>query len=705
MGLTHLFKEEGTKAEGDTLLHQEGLTCTYKRPYRKGLATTPPPPPEGDDWSARNWPKPFNEKGQEHRDKGWIDRACDRCRHHKISCEGKLPCLYCFQDRVECTFKREPRVLHDRSEDLPPQQLIDNAKRSISAAQAFARTNQASSAPASPGRLVLYSGDQPFHSSAPNVFPSEVEMWRLMQDKFATGWTETFHFLHRPTAWGWLLAVFRNWNDGNPLETGIGHAKAIIPIMTMALSTMFNYRPWRQTRKDASWNWLWTIGTGDDLFTATIRLTDQELGPPTLHSVQARLLQVFYLLCTCRLSQAWYISGNAVNMLTAFGLHRRRGRNGGLGREIVTHPDYASIQCERRTFRSAYVIDKQLAMLLGRPAYFNLDTVDQELPDCVNDEDMGPHGPFRPHKGDCYLEVLVEQAKLWKIVQKIQRQVYTLDDTPEDERLGCALRLGKALEDWKAQLPFLMDRIKPSLRGLTYRRQQQLLHLAYWRAQILVYRPFLTAPYPADRGEKPTADFAIRTWIEAVRATLAMTVNLAREQVKRDKSHFHTLVYAHHLMFFAGGCPNHRDGSDAQLSELAQKAIGAFRESTSVYSPARTWAVILDEMREEASRQGPTPDREQDAEGESEGPQDDPDSADEQVLEDALRAHWEADITRQALVDQSRNSDTPVEPATPIVARLWDRWKSTDWLDFDSAAFGPISAFEKGKVPIAPLNP
>ncbi|KAK4102506.1 hypothetical protein N658DRAFT_423585 [Parathielavia hyrcaniae] len=742
---------------------KKGITCSYDRPYRRGLATTPPPPPVGDDGTARNWAKPFNEKGHEHRDKGWIDRACDRCRHHKIPCEGKLPCLYCFQDRVECTFKRRAQqrvsgLEHDPSEDLTPQQLIDNAKESltrsqwganggdswgdgsalerpaptvgplqlqtryageeipplvflhkawhkISAAQALGRNNQTSSAPPSPspGRLVLHAGDQPFHTSAPNVFPADIEMWRLMQDKFATGWTETFHFLHRPTAWDWLLAVYRNWSDGKPLETGIGHAKATIPIMTMALSTMFNYRPWRQSRKDASWNWLWTIGTGDDLFAATIRLTDQEPGPPTIHSVQARLLQVFYLLCTCRLSQAWYIFGNAVNMLTALGLHRRRGKNRGLGHEIVTQPNYASIQCERRTFWSAYVIDKQLAMLSGRPAYLSFDTVDQELPDCVNDEDMGPPGPFRPHKGDCYLEALVEQAKLWKLIEKIQRQVYTLDDTPEHERLTCALRLGKALEDWKAQLPYLMDRIKPSLLGLTYRRQQQLLHLSYWHAQILVYRLFLTAPYPADREAKQTADFAIRTCLEAVRTTLAMTVNLAREQAKRDKSHFHTLVYAHHLMYisasitnliprirerqrlFGGGCANHRDESDVQLSELAQKVIKAFRESTSVYSPARTWAVILDEMREEATRQGPTPDREQDAEGYKDGPQDDLDSADERILEDALRAHWEADIAREALMGRSRNSDTPAEAAPTIVARLWDKWKTTDWLDLDSA--------------------
>jgi hypothetical protein len=83
---------------------KRGLTCTYDRPYRRGLAKTPPPPPEGDDGTARNWAQPLNEKGQQHRDKGWVDRACDRCRTLILPCEGKLPCSFCFPDRVECTF-------------------------------------------------------------------------------------------------------------------------------------------------------------------------------------------------------------------------------------------------------------------------------------------------------------------------------------------------------------------------------------------------------------------------------------------------------------------------------------------------------------------------------------------------------------------------------------------------------------------------
>jgi hypothetical protein len=291
---------------------------------------------------------------------------------------------------------------------------------------------------------------------------------------------------------------------------------------------------------------------------------------------------------------------------------------------------------------------------------------------------------------------------LGKLVEKILRQVYTLDDTPEDERLEHAMRLGKALEEWKAQLPFLMGAVRPPLLSLTWRRQQDVLRMSHWHAQILAYRPFITAPYPTtDRAKKQITDFAIRACINAARAALAMTANLAREQVEREKSHFHTLLHAHHLTYVAAsvvlliphirerqkllGAGSHNNRFETtKLFELAQKAIQALIQTTNKYSPARKWAVILLELRDEACRQIP-PDNDQGAEEDNQNRDDDLDSPDGQLLEDALRAHWEADIAREALMNPSSTSEASTEPGPVIVPRLWDKWKCADWLDLDSA--------------------
>jgi hypothetical protein len=295
------------------------------------------------------------------------------------------------------------------AEDTPPLVFLHKAWRRI--AQALEKSNRPPASEAAPDQLTLAAGDQPFDTSRPQTFPDALVKWWEMQDKFSIGWTETFHFIHRLTTKSWTDVVYKNWSARAPLDYSVGPAKASIAILTMALGSMFYNQPWRPGKKEQMWSWLYTLDNGDQLFQMTIRLTDSEPGPPTLESVQARLLQAIYLLCTCRLGQAWYVFGNAVNMISALGLHRRRGRNRGLGPEVLLHPEYAKVQCERRTFWSAYVLDKQIALMSGRPSYFNLDITDQDLPDCVNDEDMGRSGPFRPHKGDCYMEALVEQAK------------------------------------------------------------------------------------------------------------------------------------------------------------------------------------------------------------------------------------------------------------------------------------------------------
>lgn len=59
-----------------------------------------------------------------------------------------------------------------------------------------------------------------------------------------------------------------------------------------------------------------------------------------------------------------------------------------------------------------------------------------------------------------------------------------------------------------------MSNLRSVMLNLTWRRQHILLQLAHRHAQILAYRPFMTAAYPAtDREKKQTFDYAIRTCI------------------------------------------------------------------------------------------------------------------------------------------------------------------------------------------------
>ncbi|KAK3990441.1 fungal-specific transcription factor domain-containing protein [Cladorrhinum sp. PSN332] len=762
------------------------INCTYDRPYIRGIAKTPPPPP--DNGQTRNLAQPFDERGKPIRDRSWALRACDLCRSKQMACSGKLPCDACFNIRVQCTYRTrasrrtlppqdsdeeadadpslqwEPRSdahsFRRLPQDIAPYQLPTRYAREPTPPvtflqKAWERIAEALNSPTRVGgdksapELALPAGDQPFDTTLPLDFPHHPAKWFEMQEKFQNGWTETFHLLHRPTVKSWLERVYHNWSSNAALDNELGPAKTTIALMTMAIGTMFNDRPFREKKKDRIWDRLWTLNNGDQLFLTTIRLTDSEPGPPKLESIQARILQALYLLGTCRLSQAWYVFGNAIHMINALGLHRRRGGNRGLGADITENPDYAKIQCERRTFWSAYVIDKEIALMSGRPCYFSNDAVDQEYPDPVNDEDMGPSGPFRPHQSDCYMEAITEQAKLNQIVDRIMREVYTLRDVPDEWRLECALRIGRELEEWHDRLPFLLSHLKPSMLHNVFRRQSTLLNLTYRHAQMLLYRIFITAPYPPEGEKKQIHYVSCRTCFDAARIVLHITLGLAREQDnKRDKSHFPTLLYAHHVAYVAAstvfmiphirerqklfGGSNFRDHSksDPRMFDLAERTVKSFVEDTNRHSPCRRWSIILEELRDECIRQVPgmglgrpkTPEPTQQTNGggeQSDGEEDDDEeededgggddgevaSPDEQLLEDALRAHWEAETPRQSnpVLPNRPPSVTHSEggPLPTITPRLWDKWRVTDWLDLDAAAFGPIPTFERPDVPDA----
>jgi hypothetical protein len=344
---------------------------------------------------------------------------------------------------------------------------------------------------------------------------------------------------------------------------------------------------------------------------------------------------------------------------------------------------------------------------------------------------------------------------LTKLTDRLLSEVYSLRDIPEDERLARAWQIGEQIEQWHASLPFLLGSIKTDLLHLTFRRQATLMHLAYRHAQILAYRPFMTAEYPLDLAKKRVADSAIRACIEAARATITTAADLARQQVDRDKSQFRTILYTHHVTFCAVSVlllipqvrerqarfppPNYKKPiADDRFVILADKGIKALAESTYEHSPARKWVIILNEMRDEAARQA----RRTNSENRDQEPERDPgndsqspgqqnpgsniESPAQQLLEDALRAHWEADLSAETPANNNNNPNDndngPSEASSVYLPKLWDKWMITDWVDLDSAvsltglcfgnyrltdqqAFGPISNFKFGDLPIAPRPP
>ena len=218
----------------------------------------------------------------------------------------------------------------------------------------------------------------------------------------------TYRIFHRKTAMSWLETLVSNSENGMPLTGGLGHARAAAILGILAVVTFRR----EKIRKGASQTFDETaaLAQSDPFFAAAVDLTDAETGLPKLESAQARLMEVLYLLQTSRMNQGWYIFGKTALITSALGLHRRSNRKGNAG--SASGQDYITVQCQRRVFWVAYTIDKYLSVVFGRPRHYRDEDIDQQFPDCVNDEDMAPQGPSTEEpKEDCYVDAVIFHAR------------------------------------------------------------------------------------------------------------------------------------------------------------------------------------------------------------------------------------------------------------------------------------------------------
>lgn len=170
-------------------------------------------------------------------------------------------------------------------------------------------------------------------------------------------------------------------------------------------------------------------------------------------------MRVFYPLMTCRMNRAWYSFGTLLQMISALGMHRRDRKS----RSDMSSQDYIHRQCRKRTFWTAYILDKYLGVVMGRPRHFHDDDLDQEYPDRVNDANMSIDGRRSDDDtNDCAIDAFVCNIRLSRIVGKISHELYSIKIKPSSQRKDTTLHLGQELENWHASLPPFISTVKPS---------------------------------------------------------------------------------------------------------------------------------------------------------------------------------------------------------------------------------------------------
>ena len=300
-----------------------------------------------------------------------VTRACDACKAKKAKCSGTKPCDICTRRGSICTYDalylRGKPPFPPASATPGPSLADHDASRSIPsrAAPAFSplatQTNvsiprhspEAGTAdihgqyvdPASalsflhrarrrfhPGenyhetnsmkqdwihQHVSRAGDKPLLGEDGPLWtlPSYHEALGLINFYFEMC-VATYRILHQPTVEQWLATAESNRQSGRSIFQGLANAKAAALMAVLAIANFV------QLTIAGSADERQSLLPSDAFMRQSLRLTDLEGGLPTLESIQARLVQVFYHLMTCRFSQAWYIFGTCLQMISAMGLQR-----------------------------------------------------------------------------------------------------------------------------------------------------------------------------------------------------------------------------------------------------------------------------------------------------------------------------------------------------------------------------------------------
>ncbi|RWA12862.1 hypothetical protein EKO27_g2237 [Xylaria grammica] len=225
----------------------------------------------------------------------------------------------------------------------------------------------------------------------------------------------------------------------------------------------------------------------------------------TLATSQTRLLIIHYLLNHARMHEAWSVFGIVVRHIQALGLHRR---------SRSADANYIRYEYRKRLFWCAYINDRILSSMFGRPLALHDDDIDQEECALANDEDIEESQCQLTEDGVfCSSAALIHYARVARILGKILRVFYTPSARLQgiSQLRTSASLFEKALKEWQDNLPPYLNYIvlPRSAVSITAQRQMCTLKLMFAHASLLLYRPFIL--HAIDRTAEQTSS---RQWIK-----------------------------------------------------------------------------------------------------------------------------------------------------------------------------------------------
>ncbi|KAE8383902.1 fungal-specific transcription factor domain-containing protein [Aspergillus bertholletiae] len=227
----------------------------------------------------------------------------------------------------------------------------------------------------------------------------------------------------------------------------------------------------------------------------------RELGAGcSLVNIWNLLVQCFFLLAVCHTDRCWNTLGFAIRMGHSIGLHVENSPNCPLSKE----PWIKDRSHWRRTWYSMYVLDRLLALQLGRPMAIHEADFHVDLPSTTDD------APFSPgsddiasqesnrvcgHMMDYFIAVIDFSCILGLVTRELYRPSQ-IDISPE-QMLHSTATLDHRLTEWKLHLPrhLRFDLGHTFEKSVSFKRQRNMLAVKFHHLRALIHRPFLCLPF------------------------------------------------------------------------------------------------------------------------------------------------------------------------------------------------------------------
>ncbi|KAK4623733.1 Transcriptional activator protein acu-15 [Fulvia fulva] len=207
------------------------------------------------------------------------------------------------------------------------------------------------------------------------------------------------------------------------------------------------------------------------------------------------IVQCLYLLATVQTDKCWTTLGTAIRIAQSLGLHVE---DEATRRE--SHHFQIEHEMRRRTWHSLYVLDRLLALQLGRPLAINhADTavkppsqIDDMEFDLAGDRIPDPTFSWRPQFGDYFRAVV----RFSHIVGSVVRDLYR-PNSQQNLDFELVEDIDKRLLQWRSELPqsLRFDMEHSTDTTVTLRRQRNILSIKFHHLRALLHRVHLCLPW------------------------------------------------------------------------------------------------------------------------------------------------------------------------------------------------------------------